>query len=111
MKTKVLLAAPLLTLSGYGEQGRFAFRSLMSRQDKYDVYIKPLNWGQCGWLHEDNEERRLIDDILKKTIMHEQAGGTYDVSIQCTIPNEWTKIAPINIGYTAGIETTRVSPH
>lgn len=110
MKTKVLLTAPLLTLSGYGEQGRFAFRALMSRQDKFDVYIKPLNWGQCGWLHEDNEERRMIDEILKKTIMHEANGGTFDVSVQCTIPNEWSKIAPINIGYTAGIETTRVAP-
>lgn len=110
MKTKIILTAPLLTLSGYGEQGRFAFRSLMSRQDKYDVFIRPLNWGQCGWLHEDNEERRLIDEILKKTIIHESNGGTYDVSVQCTIPNEWTKLAPINIGYTAGIETTRVAP-
>ena len=26
-----------------------------------------------------------------------------------TIPNEWEKMAPINIGYTAGIETTKVA--
>mgnify|MGYP003645064510 FL=1 len=32
------------------------------------------------------------------------------MSVQVTIPNEWEKIAPVNIGYTAGIETTKVAP-
>ena len=32
------------------------------------------------------------------------------MSAQVTIPNEWEKLAPINIGVTAGIETTKVSP-
>ena len=30
--------------------------------------------------------------------------------MQVTIPNEWENIAPINIGITAGIETTKVAP-
>ena len=34
-----------------------------------------------------------------------------DISLQVTIPNEWEKIAPINVGFTAGIETTKVAPH
>ena len=33
-----------------------------------------------------------------------------DVSLQITIPNEFQKFAPVNIGYTAGIETSKVSP-
>jgi hypothetical protein len=32
------------------------------------------------------------------------------MSLQVTIPNEWEKLAPVNIGYTAGIETTKVAP-
>jgi len=32
-----------------------------------------------------------------------------DVSIQVTIPLEWERMAPINIGVTAGIETTKVA--
>ena len=32
------------------------------------------------------------------------------MTIQVTIPNEWEKIAPVNIGVTAGIETTKVAP-
>ena len=36
-------------------------------------------------------------------------GGQFDISVQVTIPNEWKNIAPLNIGYTAGIETTKVA--
>ena len=32
-----------------------------------------------------------------------------DISLQITIPNEFEKLCPINIGYTAGIETNKVS--
>ena len=32
-----------------------------------------------------------------------------DMSLQITIPNEFQKICPINIGYTAGIETSKVA--
>ena len=31
------------------------------------------------------------------------------MSLQVSIPNEWENLAPVNIGYTAGIETTRVA--
>ena len=34
----------------------------------------------------------------------------FDFSFQVTIPNEWEQIAPINIGVTAGIETSKISP-
>ena len=34
----------------------------------------------------------------------------FDIALQVTIPNEWSKIGAINIGYTAGIETTNVAP-
>ena len=42
-------------------------------------------------------------------IAYIQHGGQFDISFQVTIPNEWEQIAPVNIGYTAGIETTRVA--
>ncbi|MAH44336.1 hypothetical protein CMI37_00810 [Candidatus Pacearchaeota archaeon] len=110
MKKKVLLKAPILTRSGYGEQARFAFRSLMSRPDLFDVYVQPLQWGHTSWLNDINEERKTIDHLIEKTIMHVHEGGQFDMSLQVTIPNEWEKLAPVNIGYTAGIETTKVAP-
>ena len=110
MRKKVLLKGPVLTRSGYGEQSRFALRALRSRSDIFEVYIQPLQWGQTSWIFEDTEERKWIDDRIGKTVEYIQSGGKFDVSMQVTIPNEWESLAPINIGYTAGIETDRVAP-
>jgi glycosyltransferase involved in cell wall biosynthesis len=109
MKKKVLLKGPLLTRSGYGEQARFALRSLRSREDLFEVFIQPLQWGKTSWSSEMDEERVWIDQTIEKTIGYIQQGGQFDVSLQVTIPNEFKKMAPVNIGYTAGIETTKVS--
>jgi glycosyltransferase involved in cell wall biosynthesis len=109
MRKKILLKAPLLTRSGYGEQSRFALRALRSREDLFDIYIQPLQWGQTSWLASMDEERQWIDATIEKTIGYLQQGGQLDISLQVTIPNEWENLAPINIGYTAGIETTKVA--
>lgn len=109
MKKKIFFKGPVLTRSGYGEQSRFALRALASRQDIFDIYIQPLQWGQTSWTNDMTEERKWIDQTIEKTIAYTQAGGTFDVSFQVTIPNEWQQIAPINIGYTAGIETSKVA--
>ena len=110
MRKKILLKGPLLTRSGYGEQARFALRSLRSREDLFDIFIQPLQWGQTSWTNEVNEERLWIDQTIEKTIAYIQQGGTFDMSLQVTIPNEFQKIAHYNIGYTAGIETTKAAP-
>ena len=114
MKKKLLVTGPALTASGYGEQSRFALRALRSREDLFDIYLLPTAWGQCGWIHEDNEERAWIDSLIMKTVQYTQASNNqpqYDMSLQISIPNEWKKMAPVNIGYTAGIEVNKISPH
>jgi len=110
MRKKILIKAPILSRSGYGEQARFAFRSLRKNEDKFDIYIVNTNWGATGWTCQDDEERFYIDFLIQKTFHHVQNKGQFDMSLQITIPNEWEKIAPINIGYTAGIETTKIAP-
>jgi len=109
---KILISGPVLSRSGYGEMARFALRSLKDRQD-VDLYILPTKKGNTGWLHELNEERKYIDNIVSKTqVLLQQTNNQpqFDVSIQVTIPNEWKKLAAVNIGYTAGIETNLISP-
>ena len=111
MKKNILLVGPLLTRSGYGEQARFALRSLRSRPDLFEIFIKPITWGQTSWIVDDTLERRWIDETIEKTIGYLQQGGFFDMSLQVTIPNEFNnQLAPINIGYTAGIETTQPAP-
>ena len=105
---KVLLKAPILSKSGYGEHARFVYRALKERSDYYDVHVVPLAWGKSGWLLDTTDE---IDSIIEDTNKAaENPEQQYDLSIQVTIPNEWERHAPINIGVTAGIETDRVTP-
>tara|TARA_Y100000034_G_C6855833_1_gene388910 strand:+ start:10 stop:1293 length:1284 start_codon:yes stop_codon:yes gene_type:complete len=108
MRKKILVKGPVLTRSGYGEQARFALRAIRTRPDLFDLYIQPIDWGHTSWLFEMSEERIWIDNTIEKTIAHIQRGEKFDISLQVTIPNEWEEICPINIGYTAGIETTAV---
>lgn len=110
MKKKILIRGPILSQSGYGVQSRFALRSLRQYEDFFDIYIICVGWGQTGWIAEDNEERKFIDEIIQKTYFFQKNGGQFDISLQITIPNEWEKMAPINIGYTAGIEVDKISP-
>ena len=110
MLKRVLVRGPALTQSGYGEHTRFLLRSLKENSDKFDVYLIAVGWGQTGWLSEDSEERKWIDEIILKTHHYAGSGGQFDMSVQVSIPNEWEQIAPYNIGVTAGIETTKVSP-
>ena len=110
MPKKLLIKGPLLSRSGYGEQSRFALRAFRTRPDLYDIYIINIPWGRTGQLMEDNEETQFINQASMKAVQHMQQGGQFDVSLQITVPNEFEKIAPINIGYTAGIETSKVAP-
>ena len=109
MKYKIILKGPVLTRSGYGEQARFALNALRSREDLFDIYIQPLQWGKTSWISEQTDERQFIDSCIEKTIGFIQQGGKFDISLQVTIPNEFENMANVDIGYTAGIETTACS--
>ena len=100
----------MLSRSGYGEQSRFALRALRSRADLFDIYIINTPWGNTGQIPGVSEEKKFINFCMMKAAQHVENSGTFDISVQITIPNEFEKIAPVNIGYTAGIETTKIAP-
>ena len=110
MRKKIIVRGPVLTQSGYGEQARFALRALRAHEDKFDIHIVPVDWGQTGWTAENNEEKQWMDFIINKTNHALSNKIPFDISLQITIPNEWEKIAPINIGWTAGIESDKITP-
>ena len=112
MKKNVLLVGPILTQSGYGKHARMVYRALKSREDLFNIFINPVNWGATSWTSEDNEERRDIDEIINKTFVHMSQKLPFDTTIMVTIPSEWRqyRAGPENIGVCAGIESDRVSP-
>jgi glycosyltransferase involved in cell wall biosynthesis len=106
-KKKVLLRAPLLTNSGYGVHSRQIFVWLNNRED-IDLTVDCLQWGRTSWIIDDQAEAGIIGEIMQKS---QPVEGTYDISIQVQLPDEWNpKIAKKNIGITALVETDRCSP-
>ena len=108
---KVIVKAPALSMSGYGEQARFVLENIKDRED-IDLYLKNIPWGKTGLISHTNPDHSWVKNLIHKTI-HLESGEPevkYDVSIQITIPNEWEDLAEYNIGHTAGIEVDRVSP-
>ena len=101
---KVLIIGPVLTRSGYGEHARFVVDAL-SGDPELDLYIHPLRWGESSWVSGDITKRAYYDSLIRKT---SEFSGTYDLSLQVTVPNEWSKAATINIGVTAGVETDKL---
>lgn len=113
MRKKIIVKAPALSNSGYGEQARFALRSLREHEDKFDIYFINIPWGRTGNAILQETESAWINSLILKTQNAARANNNmlhFDLSLQVTIPNEFEKMADVNIGYTAGIETTKVSP-
>ena len=116
-KKKLVIRGPFLSRSGYGEQARFALRSVRQKEELFDIYVLNIRWGQTGWIWEQDEEREWIDQHIRKAVDYieehkkHNIPAQFDISLQITIPQEWEKLAPVNIGYTAGTESTKISPN
>jgi glycosyltransferase involved in cell wall biosynthesis len=117
MKKRVLIIGPILTQSGYGEHARLVYRALKHREDLFDIFIKPIKWGETSWLWEDNEERHELDNLIQKTLSYEAHFGqnaAYDLAFLVTIPGEWQQYQIkncYNVGVTAVVESSKVSKH
>lgn len=110
MKKTVLVKAPALTQSGYGEHSRLILRALRAHEDRFDVYLILTKWGNTGWIWDDTEERQWIDQIAQKTLMRVTQGPFRpDIFLHVSIPGEFEQLANVNIGITAGVETTKIS--
>ena len=110
MRKKILVRGPFLSQSGYGAQAMFALHAIKSQADKFEVFLINTGWGATSWVTTDNKERKWIDETIQKTIRYVNEGGEFDIFLQVSIPNEAAQCAPVNILYTAGIETSRVAP-
>jgi len=107
MKRLILICAPVTSRSGYGAHARDLVSSLL-KDDKYDIKIQDVRWGDCprNALDLNNlNDKKIFDCILKEPKIDRKP----DIYIDIRIPNEFQQIGNINIGITAGVETTIVS--
>ena len=105
MKKLMLICAPVTSRSGYGDHARDLVRAFL-KIDKFDIKIQDVNWGETPRDSLDSKlDKNIIDCILLEPKMDRQP----DVYVDIRIPNEFQTWGKINIGITAGIETTAVS--
>jgi glycosyltransferase involved in cell wall biosynthesis len=108
---RILLEAPILTKSGYGEHARLVYKAL-KRHPGAEIMINPLNWGATTW---EQPEGEILRDIQSFGTYMNQCEGSkqqpeYSMQIHVGIPSEFEKRAPYSVCITAGIETDRVDP-
>ena len=108
MKRLVVMVAPFSTRSGYGDHARSIFYSIMDRDD-IDVKCIDVKWGSTPRNHlrpEVPRHKKLLDAFVNQQQIKQQP----DVYIDIRIPNEFGGGGKVNIGITAGMETTLISP-
>ena len=103
----MLICAPVTSRSGYGNHARDLTTSFLDL-NKYDIKILDVRWGETprNALNKDNKnDKRILDCILSQPQLDKQP----DIYVDIRIPNEFETFGKVNIGITAGIETTAVS--
>ena len=105
MKKLMLICAPVSSRSGYGDHARDLVRAFI-KLNKFDVNIMDVPWGETPRNALDKKlDKNIIDCILPEPKMDRHP----DVYVDIRIPNEFQTYGKVNIGITAGIETTAVS--
>ena len=105
MKKLMLICAPVTSRSGYGDHARDLVRSFL-QHDKYDIKIWDVNWGETP---RDALNKKTDSEIINHILKEPKIEKTPDVYVDIRIPNEFQTHGKVNIGITAGIETTAVS--
>ena len=111
MKKFIFMCGPFSSRSGYGNHARDIYRCL-HKLDKYEVKCLDVRWGDCprNALQADTEfNKSLKSSFIQNTPQGLQLDKQPDVYIDIRIPNEFQQIGKVNIGITAGVETSAVS--
>jgi len=99
MKRILLLEAPILSRSGYGDRSRDLLDSFRNKEDEWDIYIISLGWGNLP----DTDG----DEWIKSKIMSDKyrLNMMADLFIKVGLPDEMSRKGKYNVLFTAGIET------
>lgn len=103
MKSNIILRAPIFSRSGYGSHARDIVIDLF-KSNKFNISVAPTGWG--GTSTTDNI---APDDLEILMYCIDNKVRTEDFTfIHLGIPTEFQKVAPVNIGITAGIESDKL---
>ena len=110
MKQLCVISAPPDTYSGYGARSRDFIKAIYElKKDEWDIKILSQRWGSTPWnfLKDNIEDWGWMLDLI---LVGNQLPKQPDIWFQITVPNEFQPVGKVNIGVTAGIETTICDP-
>jgi len=110
MKQLCVISAPPDTYSGYGARARDFIKAIYElKKDEWEIKIIPQRWGATPWgfIEDNKEEWGWMQEMF---VYDGKLPAQPDVWFQITIPNEFHPVGKVNIGVTAGIETTVCDP-
>ena len=104
---KVIVRAPLLSISGYGQHSRQVYEAA-KRLPNAQVSTQVVQWGNTSWYINPDAEDGIIGEIMSRST---DVNEGYDISFQVQLPDEWSPtLAKFNIGVTAAVETDKCNP-
>lgn len=105
MKQLCVISAPPDTYSGYGARSRDFIKALYElKKDEWEIVVIPQRWGSTNWGFIENNIKEW--GWMKELFIKQQITRQPDIWMQITVPNEFQAVGKVNIGLTAGIETT-----
>ena len=107
---KILMVGPFSSRSGYGDHARDMFHAF-NKFDFFTIKVIDTPWGDCprNALDQNNKkDKTIMSSLLNQDTM---VNFNADIGVDVRIPNEFETVGKyFNIGITAGIETSQVSP-
>jgi len=107
---KILIVAPVFSNAGYGVHARTIVNCLRELKG-VDLYLAPTQWAHASMMSDQNEDYNYYKHLFMKHVANQQGAKLqYDISIQVMVPHEFQQLCPVNIGVTAGVESSKISP-
>lgn len=104
---KIVVRAPLLSVSGYGQHSRQVFEAVKQIPNA-EISTQIVQWGNTSWFINPESENGIVGDVMMRSTDQQEG---FDVSFQVQLPDEWSNtLAKVNVGITAAVETDVCNP-
>ena len=104
LKPVIMMQAPVFSLSGYGAHARDIAMALYNSQ-KYSISILPTGWG--GTSMTSNLDIETMEALEFMCSVPQPKTDNF-IFVHMGLPTEFKRVAKINIGVTAGLESTSI---
>lgn len=105
LKHNIIIIAPAYSRSGYGSHARDIISALWKSR-KFNISVLPTRWGNTSTSSNFSSE---LQDLLRVVVENKISTDKGEfIFVHVGIPSEFKRTSQVNIGITAGLETTSI---